>query len=90
MVDLNFNNLQDNVNATEEPTLRVHSIHSRENIIGDSTSGVQTRNQVAQASSSSCLYAAFKESGIQSTVQHECFVSQVEPSGYRLALKDPS
>ena len=60
--------------------------HPRENIIGNPSSGVQTRHQVSNALS--CFYT--KVADIQNRVSFYCFISQVEPATYKGVLREES
>ncbi|GJV29575.1 putative ribonuclease H-like domain-containing protein [Tanacetum coccineum] len=75
-----FNNLPIEVAISPIPTLRIHSIHPKNQILGDLKSVVQTRIQKQQRNNyidqQHCLFA--------------CFLSQEEPKKISEALTDES
>ena len=71
----------DNVVSTQ-----VNKDHPVENIIGNPYTGVQTHHRIEATS----LYSTIKYIGILDTYLYSCFISQVEPTNIRMALKDNS
>ncbi|GJT77258.1 putative ribonuclease H-like domain-containing protein [Tanacetum coccineum] len=45
-----FNNMDDTINVSPIPTLRIHKNHLKDQILGDPTSAVQTRGKIQKAS----------------------------------------
>ncbi|KAK9053585.1 hypothetical protein SSX86_024659 [Deinandra increscens subsp. villosa] len=86
--EASLTNLEDIQEVADSTILRINTIHPQENIIGDPSSGVRTRNQLA--GSINALIAEIRESGIQNEVFHSCFLSQVEPSNVAKVLEDAS
>ena len=77
-MDQNLSNLDSTIVVEENPTLRIHSDHPTENILGDLSEGVRTRHQLQQTTEG---LAAQLES---------CFLSQIEPKNVKMALQDSS
>ncbi|GKC69265.1 ribonuclease H-like domain-containing protein, partial [Tanacetum coccineum] len=48
---VDFNNIDDTINVSPIPTLRIHKNHPKDQIIGDPKSAVQTRGKIQKASS---------------------------------------
>ncbi|GJV06366.1 putative ribonuclease H-like domain-containing protein [Tanacetum coccineum] len=46
-----FNNMDDSINVSPIPTLRIHKDHPKDQILGDPKSAVQTRGKIQKASS---------------------------------------
>ncbi|GJY72805.1 hypothetical protein Tco_0477236 [Tanacetum coccineum] len=46
-----FNNMDDTINVSPIPTLRIHKNHPKDQILGDPKSAVQTRGKIQKASS---------------------------------------
>ncbi|KAJ0936201.1 putative RNA-directed DNA polymerase [Helianthus annuus] len=89
VVDLNINNLGINARVRDVPETRIHDTHSRQNIIGDVQSGVQTRNQLRNNQIVG-LYSAIRESGEQNDWSFAYYVCQVKPKSWKEAMKDDS
>ncbi|KAK9056455.1 hypothetical protein SSX86_023816 [Deinandra increscens subsp. villosa] len=88
VAEASLNDLADNQAFSDSTILRINNIHPQENIIGDPSSGVRTRNQLA--GNIDALIAEIRDSGVQNEVFHSCFLSQVEPSNVDKALEDAS
>ena len=65
-------------------TTRANRNYPVNHIIGDPNAGVRTRSSVANTS----LYVDIKETGIIYQCLYICFISQVEPKNFQMALKD--
>ncbi|GKC02354.1 hypothetical protein Tco_0993964, partial [Tanacetum coccineum] len=44
-----FNNMDDTINVSPIPTLRIHKDHQKDQILGDPKSAVQTRGEIQKA-----------------------------------------
>ncbi|GJT41588.1 putative ribonuclease H-like domain-containing protein [Tanacetum coccineum] len=90
-----FNSLQTEIEVSPTPTLRIHNIHPKSQILGDPKSDVQTRSKVQQKSGAHALISYFKK---QQRNNHKdqmhclfaCFLSQEEPKKISEALQDDS
>ncbi|GKG15507.1 hypothetical protein Tco_0357830, partial [Tanacetum coccineum] len=51
----NFNSLPTEIEVSPTPTLRIHNIHPKSQILGDPNSAVQTRSRVQQKSGAHAL-----------------------------------
>ncbi|GJW07214.1 putative ribonuclease H-like domain-containing protein [Tanacetum coccineum] len=49
--EADFNNMDNTINVSPIPTLRIHKVHPKDQILGDPTSAVQTRGKIQKASS---------------------------------------
>ncbi len=72
--ELNQSNMESVINEEPVAQSRLQSYHPVENILGDLSQGVLTRNQT----------------GLINTCLHACFLSQMEPKNAIEALKDSS
>ncbi|GJT05782.1 putative ribonuclease H-like domain-containing protein [Tanacetum coccineum] len=77
------------------PTLRIHNIYPKSQILGDPKSAVQTRSKVQQKSGAHALFSVIqKQQRNNHKDQHHClfacFLSQEEPKKISEALKDDS
>ncbi|GJT15552.1 putative ribonuclease H-like domain-containing protein [Tanacetum coccineum] len=54
-----FNNMDDTINVSPIPTLRIHKNHPKDQILGDPKSAVQTRGKIQKASSAQQALASF-------------------------------
>ncbi|GKA41012.1 putative ribonuclease H-like domain-containing protein [Tanacetum coccineum] len=91
-VEAYMNNLDTTIQASPNPTTRIHKDHPLDQVIGDLQSATQTRKMLKN----------LKEHGFVSTIQQRtnhkdiqnclfaCFLSQEEPKKIIHALKDPS
>ncbi|GKF25739.1 hypothetical protein Tco_0081633, partial [Tanacetum coccineum] len=52
-----FNNLPTEIEVSPTPTLRIHNIHPKSQILGDPKSAVQTRSKVQQKSGAHALFS---------------------------------
>ncbi|GKF57285.1 putative ribonuclease H-like domain-containing protein [Tanacetum coccineum] len=87
-VIIDFNSLPTEIEVSPTPTLRIHSIHQKSQILADPKSAVQTRSKVQNKSGAHALL-----SHIQKHQQHclfACFLSQEEPKKIAEALQDDS
>ncbi|GJR15734.1 hypothetical protein Tco_0798386 [Tanacetum coccineum] len=90
-----FNNLPTEVAVSPIPTLRIHNIHPKSQILGDPKSSVQTRSRVKQTSGAHALvsYVQKQQRNNHKDQQHclfACFLSQEEPKKISEALKNNS
>ncbi|GJV94589.1 putative ribonuclease H-like domain-containing protein [Tanacetum coccineum] len=77
------------------PTLRIHNIHPKSQILGDPKSAVQTRSKVQQKSGAHALFSYIQKQqrNNHKDQQHclfACFLSQEEPKKISEALQDDS
>ncbi|GJS08788.1 putative ribonuclease H-like domain-containing protein [Tanacetum coccineum] len=90
-----FNSLPTEIEVSPTPTLRIHNIHPKSQILGDPKSAVQTRSKVQQKSGAHALFSFIqKQQRNNHKDQHHClfacFLSQEEPKKISEALQDDS
>ncbi|GJS09634.1 ribonuclease H-like domain-containing protein [Tanacetum coccineum] len=90
-----FNNLPTKIEVSPTPTLGIHNIHPKSQILGDHKSAVQTRSKVQQKSGAHALFSYIqKQQRNNHKDQHHClfacFLSQEEPKKISEALQDNS
>ncbi|GJX06329.1 putative ribonuclease H-like domain-containing protein [Tanacetum coccineum] len=90
-----FNSLPTEIEVSPTPTLRIHNIHPKSQILGDPKSAVQTRSKVQQKSGAHALisYIQKQQRNNHKDQQHclfACFLSQEEPKKISEALQDDS
>ncbi|GJU86731.1 putative ribonuclease H-like domain-containing protein [Tanacetum coccineum] len=90
-----FHNLPTVIEVSPTPTLRIHNIHPKSQILGDPKSAVQTRSKVQQKSGAHALisYIQKQQRNNHKDQQHclfACFLSQEEPKKIFDALQDDS
>ncbi|GJT11761.1 putative ribonuclease H-like domain-containing protein [Tanacetum coccineum] len=90
-----FNSLPTEIEVSPTPTLRIHNIHPKSQILGDPKSAVQTRSKVQQKSGAHALlsYIQKQQRNNHKDQQHclfACFLSQEEPKKITKALQDDS
>ncbi|GJY09643.1 hypothetical protein Tco_0377828 [Tanacetum coccineum] len=90
-----FNSLQTEIEVSPTPTLRIHNIHLKIQILGDPKSVVQTRSKVQQKSGAHALFSFIQKQqrNNHKDQQHclfACFLSQEEPKNISEALQDDS
>ncbi|GJU47981.1 putative ribonuclease H-like domain-containing protein [Tanacetum coccineum] len=90
-----FNSLPTEIEVSPTPTLRIHNIHPKSQILGDPKSAVQTRSKVQQKSGAHALlsYIQKQQRNNHKDQQHclfACFLSQEEPKKIAEALQDDS
>ncbi|KAD5802688.1 hypothetical protein E3N88_14048 [Mikania micrantha] len=83
--DLNLNNIDPHVEVPAHPVGRINRIHPQDNIIGNPTDGVKTRNHLSSGGLADVLDFADVN-----FCAHSCFISQVEPKTITEALKEES
>ncbi|GJX90874.1 putative ribonuclease H-like domain-containing protein, partial [Tanacetum coccineum] len=94
--EADFNNMDNTINVSPIPTLRVHKDHPKGQILGDPKLAIQTRGKIQNASSVqqalvSYIYNLFRTNH----KDHQncllaCFLSQEEPKTISQALEDES
>ncbi|GJT64097.1 ribonuclease H-like domain-containing protein [Tanacetum coccineum] len=94
-VVIDFNSLPTEIEVRPTPTLRIHNIHPKSQILGDPKSAVQTRSKVQQKSVAHALisYIQKQQRNNHKDQQHclfACFLSQEEPKKISEALQDDS
>ncbi|GKE99625.1 hypothetical protein Tco_0022976, partial [Tanacetum coccineum] len=67
-----FNNMDDTINVSPIPTLRIHKDHPKDQILGDPKSAVQTRGKIQKDSS------AQQALNISQAVQDESWVEAMQ------------
>ncbi|GJX61991.1 putative ribonuclease H-like domain-containing protein [Tanacetum coccineum] len=91
-----FNNMDDTINVSPIPTLRIHKNHPKDQILGDPKSAVQTRGKIQKASSAQqALVSYISKHNRTNHKDHQnyllaCFLSQEEPKNISQALQDES
>ncbi|GJR23759.1 putative ribonuclease H-like domain-containing protein [Tanacetum coccineum] len=90
-----FNSLPTEIEVSPTPTLRIHSIHPKSQILGDPKSAVQTRSKVQHKSGAHALlsHTQKQQRNNHKDQQHclfACFLSQEEPKKIAEALQDDS
>jgi hypothetical protein len=77
--------LGDELTVPAVPSTRIHKDHPVDQILGSPVAGVRTRHQLS-LSENQCLFSEIQggEGYIKSL--HECFISQIEPKNYQMAL----
>ncbi|GJR20230.1 ribonuclease H-like domain-containing protein [Tanacetum coccineum] len=89
-----FNNMDDTINVSPIPILRIHKDHPKDQILGDLKSAVQTRGNIQKASSAQQALVSYIHK--QNRTNHKdhqncllaCFLSQEEPKNISQALQD--
>ncbi|GJX55592.1 putative ribonuclease H-like domain-containing protein [Tanacetum coccineum] len=90
-----FNSLLTEINVSPTPTLRIHNIYPKSQILGDPKSAVQTRSKVQQKLGAHALFSYIQK---QQRNNHKdqrhclfaCFLSHEEPKKISEALQDDS
>ncbi|GJX14682.1 putative ribonuclease H-like domain-containing protein, partial [Tanacetum coccineum] len=91
-----FNNMDDTINVSPIPTLKIHKNHPKDQILGDPKSAVQTRGKIQKASSAQqALVSYISKQNRTNHKDHQncllaCFLSQEEPKNISQALQDES
>ncbi|GJT62750.1 putative ribonuclease H-like domain-containing protein [Tanacetum coccineum] len=93
--EADFNNMEPSTIVSPIPTTRVHSIHPKDQIIGDPKSAVQTRGMSKKNSREHAMISYIQK---QKRTNHKdfqnclfaCFLSQQEPTKIAQALDDES
>ncbi|GJZ92352.1 putative RNA-directed DNA polymerase [Tanacetum coccineum] len=90
-----FNSLPTEIEVSPAPTLRIHNIHPKSQILGDPKSAVQTQSKVQQKSGAHALFSFIQKQqrNNHKDQQHclfACFLSQEEPKKISEALQDDS
>ncbi|GKA92902.1 putative ribonuclease H-like domain-containing protein [Tanacetum coccineum] len=94
--EADFNNMDNTIDVSPIPTLRVHKDHPKGQILGDPKSAVQTRGKIQKASSVQQALVSYIYN--QKRTNHKdhqncllaCFLSQEEPNTISQALADES
>ncbi|GJX60570.1 putative ribonuclease H-like domain-containing protein [Tanacetum coccineum] len=91
-----FNNMDDTINVSPIPTLRIYKNHLKDQILGDLKSAVQTRGKIQKDSSAQqALVSYISKQNRTNHKDHQncllaCFLSQEEPKNISQALQDES
>ncbi|GJR25746.1 putative ribonuclease H-like domain-containing protein [Tanacetum coccineum] len=94
--EANFNNMDHTINVSPIPTLRIHKVHPKDQILGDPKSAVQTRGKIQKASSVQQALVSYihKRNRTNHKDHQNCllayFLSQEEPKNISQALQDES
>ncbi|GKD29595.1 putative ribonuclease H-like domain-containing protein [Tanacetum coccineum] len=94
--EADFNNMDNTIDVSPIPTLRVHKDHPKGQILGDPKSAVQTRGKIQKASSvQQALVSYIYNQNRTNHKDHQnclfaCFLSQEEPKNISQALQDES
>ncbi|GKC35352.1 putative ribonuclease H-like domain-containing protein [Tanacetum coccineum] len=90
-----FNSLPTEIEVSPTPTLRIHSIHPKSQILGDPKLAMQTRSKVQNKSGAHALLSHIQKQQ-RNNHKHQqhclfaCFLSQEEPKKIAEALQDDS
>ncbi|GJV25816.1 putative ribonuclease H-like domain-containing protein [Tanacetum coccineum] len=90
----NFNNMDHTFDVSLIPTLRIHKVHPKDQILGDPKSAVQTRGKIQKAYSvQQALVSYIHKQNRTNHKDHQnfllaCFLSQEEPKNISQALQD--
>ncbi|GJT95742.1 putative ribonuclease H-like domain-containing protein [Tanacetum coccineum] len=92
--EADLNNLETTMNVSPIPTTRIHKDHSKDQIIGDINSAIQTR-KITKITEEHAMISCINK---QRRINHKdyqncllaCFISQIEPKKVIQALIDPS
>ncbi|GKC87160.1 putative ribonuclease H-like domain-containing protein, partial [Tanacetum coccineum] len=86
----NFNNMDDTINVSTIPILRIHKDHPKDQILGDPKSAIQTRRNIQKASSAQQaleegidydeVFAPVASAFLYDTIEEEVYVHQ--PPGF--------
>ncbi|GJS22610.1 putative ribonuclease H-like domain-containing protein [Tanacetum coccineum] len=91
-----FNNMDDTINVSPIPTLRIHKDHPKDQILGDPKLAIQTRGKIQKVSSAQqALVSYISKQNRTNHKDHQncllaCFLSQEEPKNISQALQDES
>ncbi|GJW87067.1 putative ribonuclease H-like domain-containing protein [Tanacetum coccineum] len=91
-----FNNMDNIINVSPIPTLKIHKVHPKDQTLGDPTSAVQTRGKIQKASSAQQALVSYihKQNRTNYKDYQNClfawFLSQEEPKTLSQALQDES
>ncbi|GJW46538.1 putative ribonuclease H-like domain-containing protein [Tanacetum coccineum] len=91
-----FNNMDDTINVSPIPTLKIHKDHPKDQILGDPKSAVQTRGKIQKDSlAQQALVSYISKQNRTNYKDHQncllaCFLSQEEPKNISQALQDES
>ncbi|GJU52454.1 putative ribonuclease H-like domain-containing protein [Tanacetum coccineum] len=91
-----FNNMDDTINVSPIPTLRIHKDHPKDQILGDPKLAVQTSGKIQKASSAQqALVSYISKHNRTNHKDHQncllaCFLSLEEPKNISQALQDES
>ncbi|GKB18220.1 putative ribonuclease H-like domain-containing protein, partial [Tanacetum coccineum] len=94
--EADFNNMDNTIDVSPIPTLRIHKDHPKGQILGDPKSAVQTRGKIQKASSAQqALVSYIYKQNRTNHKDHQncllaCFLSQEEPKTISQALADES
>ncbi|GJW36611.1 hypothetical protein Tco_0059531 [Tanacetum coccineum] len=94
--EADFNNMDNTIDVSPIPTLRVHKDYPKGQILGDPKSAVQTRGKIQKASSvQQALVSYIYNQNRTNHKDHQnclfaCFLSQEEPKNISQALQDES
>ncbi|GKB24308.1 putative ribonuclease H-like domain-containing protein [Tanacetum coccineum] len=94
--EADFNNMDNTIDVSPIPTLRIHNDHPKGQILGDPKLAVQTRGKIQKASSAQqALVSYIHKQNRTNHTDHQnyllaCFLSQEEPKTISQALQDES
>ncbi|GKA24705.1 putative ribonuclease H-like domain-containing protein [Tanacetum coccineum] len=91
--EADFYNMEPSINVSPIPTTRIHSIHPKDQIIGDPKSAVQTRRMAKKSEAGLVSFINKQRRTNHKDFQNclfACFLSQVEPKKVNQALDDVS
>ncbi|GJS46421.1 putative reverse transcriptase domain-containing protein [Tanacetum coccineum] len=91
-VEADLSNMETNIQVSPTPTLRIHKVHPKSQIIGPVDTPVQTRQKTKNMEEQSFIATIHQKTNPE-LLQYclfSCFLSQEEPKKIFDALKDPS
>ncbi|GJU38496.1 putative ribonuclease H-like domain-containing protein [Tanacetum coccineum] len=94
--EVDFNNMDNTIVVSPIPTLKIHKVHPKEQILGDPKLAVQIRRNITKASSAQqALISYIHKQNRTNHKDHQncllaCFLSQEEPKTIAQALLDKS
>ncbi|GKB21700.1 putative ribonuclease H-like domain-containing protein [Tanacetum coccineum] len=94
--EADFNNMDNTIDVSPIPTLRIHKVHPKDQILGDPKSAVQTRRKIQKASTvQQALVSYIHKQNRTNHKDHQkcllaCFLSQEEPKNITQALQNES
>ncbi|GJZ14614.1 ribonuclease H-like domain-containing protein [Tanacetum coccineum] len=91
-VEANLSNMETYIQISPTPTLRIHKVHPKSQIIGPVDTPVQTRQKTKNMEEQSFIATIHQKTNPELLQYYlfSCFLSQEEPKKLFNALKDPS
>nr|GFB60044.1 hypothetical protein [Tanacetum cinerariifolium] len=91
-VEADVSNMETSISASPTPTLRIHKVHPKSQIIGPVDTPIQTRHKSKIVEEQSFMATIHQKTdpALLQFYLYSCFLSQVEPKKVSDALQDPS